>query len=530
LKFENPSRRRSAPIIAIIFPFVFFPLSTMAADRRPNVLLIVADDHSADVIGAYGNKKAQTPNIDRLAAEGVRFDRAYCNAPICTASRQSFLTGRYPHAVGVTLLHHVLDDGAYTLAHRFHDAGYRTAAFGKMHFNARMLHGFDTYYDEDLCRKEFAQRPLRPLPLAIDTLPAWRPGKDPARIWLNSFYRPLGRYDEDMPGTQYARHALAYLNEHRAEPFFVQIGFTEPHSPYHFPIEFYHRYSPADFAVPVPGPEDAGQIPKVFAELTREEKQGIIASYYTSVAFLDMNIGSVLAGLDALKLADDTLVIYIGDHGYHLGEHGRFEKHSLYERAVRAPLIMRFPGHIKSGTSTKAFAEFVDIVPTALDYAGLPVDRDQSPPRDLHGFSLKPLLDGKVDSVREAVFAEYQHTEEAMIRTDRYKLIYQTSKAPDFLWIGYEPVVPPQGRSVRLFDVQADPDEMHNLADRQENAKVVSDLLDRLADRYRRIPPVGPPPPADLSREAFLDWAIAPRYAGKPATPPRGTRSPAGRG
>ena len=482
-----------------------------AQTRRANLLIVVGDDHRAEAYGAYGSTLARTPNLDRLAASGVRFDRAYANSPMCTSSRQSFLTGGYPHAVGVTLLRHVLDDDAYTLAERLREVGYRTGAFGKMHFNSNKLHGFEVHCTPREFRRKYGQRGAdRPLPEGLEVLPPWRPFKDHARIWLNGFYRPMGRYDDEMPGTWYARRAIEFMKEHRDEPFFVQIGFHEPHSPFWFPVELANRYNPKDMPVPTPGPEDAGQIPKIFADLTPEDKQGIIASYHTSVAFLDLNVGRVLSALEELGLADNTMVIYLGDHGYHLGEHGRFEKHCFYERAVRAPLVVRFPGRIPSGTHAAALVEFVDIVPTVLDYLGISFDRNQPPPRDLHGFPLRPLIDGKVARVREAVLSEYQPTEEAMVRTERYKLIYGTSKT-DVNWLGYEPVEPPTGRTVKLFDLEADPQEMHNAAHDPDKGPIVSALLDRLVDWYRRIPPKGEPPPANLSRLEFLDWAIAPR-------------------
>ena len=480
-----------------------------APARSPNLVLIVGDDHRNEAYGAYGGKLARTPNLDRMAASGARFDRAYANSPMCTPSRQSFLTGRYPHAVGVTLLRHALGEEAYTLAERLREAGYRTGAFGKMHFNSNRRHGFEVHRTPGEFRNKYGERPGdRPLPQGLDVLPAWRPFKDPARIWLNGFYRPLGRYDDEMAGTWYARQAVAFMEAHRDEPFFVQVGFHEPHSPFWFPVEFANRYDPKQMPVPTPGPEDAGQIPEVFADLAHDDKQGIIASYLTSVAFLDLNVGRVLTAIEELGLAENTLVVYLGDHGYHLGEHGRFEKHCFYERAVRAPLVVSFPGRIRPGTSSKALVEFVDIVPTVLDYLGVPFVRSEPPPHDLHGFSLRPLIEGKVGRVRDAVFSEYQHTEESMVRTERYKLIYRTSKAATD-W--YKPVEPPEGRGVKLFDLRADAEEMHNVATDPANAQIVSALLDRLVAWYRRNPPKNEPPPPNLSRLEFLDWAIAPR-------------------
>ncbi len=276
------------------------------------------------------------------------------------------------------------------------------------------------------------------------------------------------------------------------------------------PVDFTQRADPRRMPVPLIGPEDVPQIPKIFAGLSWSEKQGIAAAYHTAAAYLDLNVGRVLAAIDELGLKDDTLVIYLGDNGYHLGHHGRFEKHCCYERAVRVPLVMRLPGRIPAKSATAALVEFVDVVPTVLEYLELPPPANEPPPRDLHGQSLRPLIEGRTDRLHDTVFSEYQHTGMAMIRTATHKLIYRTSRAADN-WIGYEPIIPPEGRGVFLYDLVDDPEEMHNIAADPENAGLVSDLFDRLADVYRRKPPVGDPPPDNLSREEFLDWAIAPR-------------------
>ena len=497
---------------------VLFVSSAFGAPRRPNVVLIVADDHSADVYGAYGNKQVRTPHLDQLAAEGVRFEHAYANSPMCTSSRQSFLTGRYCHSNGITMLAHVMPESAFTLADRLREAGYRTAAFGKMHFNSSNLHGFERHRTPRQWHQMDRKRANKPLPEGLDVQPQWKPFKDPARIWLNGFYRPFGRYYDEMPGAWYTEECIQFMTEHRDEPFFVQVGYHQPHSPFRFPVEYDKKLNPKDFDVPKPGPEDAGQTPKIFAVLTDEEKQGIRASYYTATQFMDSLAGEVLKAIDDLGLREDTLVIYLGDHGYHLGEHGRFEKHCMFERPVRAPLVVRFPGRVPRDKVNDALVEFVDIVPTVLDYLKIPPSKQQPADQPLQGLSLKPLIEGRVTKLRDAAFSEYQPTEDAMVRTHRYKLIYRTA-GPVPNWLGYEPVEVTEGRQVRLYDVQADPEEMHNIAGDPANAQIVSAMLDMLADWYRRTPPIGDPAPEGLSREDFLDWAITARdtYARKPA-------------
>src|SRR5262249_15358413 len=178
--------------------------------RRPNVVWIVADDHAPYVLGAYGNAKVRTPNLDRLAAEGMRFDQAYCTSPVCTASRQSFLTGRYPRTVGVTQLQTALPASETTLAEMLKAAGYDTAAIGKMHFNSNLTHGFDLRIDRPEHNKYLREKGRQPMPTGVEVLPPWKPFRDPARVWLNGSYLPFGAVDEDMDGTYFAREAAKF--------------------------------------------------------------------------------------------------------------------------------------------------------------------------------------------------------------------------------------------------------------------------------------------------------------------------------
>jgi choline-sulfatase len=483
---------------------VMAPLPGRAEEKKrpPNVLWIVADDHAAYVCGACGNDRVRTPNLDRLASEGMRFDRAYCNAPVCTASRQSFLTGRYPRTIGVTQLQTPLPESEVTLAKLLKTAGYDTASLGKMHFNSNLKHGFDVRIDRPEYNQQLRARGKQPLPEGIEVLPDWKPFKDPARVWLNSFYRPFGAVDADMVGTYFAQQATRYLQEKRDRPFFLMVSFYEPHSPFHFPIEYRNRHKPESFAVPKVGPEDDGQIPAVFRDLTEKEKQGIIASYYTSTEFLDKNVGVVLDALKQSGKAGDTLVVYNGDHGYLLGQHGRFEKHCCYEPAVRAPLLLRFPDRIQPGQSTQALVEFIDIVPTILDYVGVAI------PEKVQGKSLVPLLRG-AKGHRERVFVEYAENEEAMVRTDRWKLIYGTGKRERK--DGYQTGKPLPGRTIQLFDLDKDPEEMTNLARRPEQAKRVAELTEQLAEHLKRTARQPELLPRDGDVHTLLEFCLQPR-------------------
>ncbi len=471
-------------------------------DRPPNVLILCADDHAAYVTGAYGNELVRTPNIDLLAAGGLRFERAYCNAPVCTASRQSLLTGRYPRSIGVTLLRTPLPDAEVTLAETYKLAGFDTAAIGKMHFNSNLAHGFDLRVDAREHRQWLRGQTVPPIPRGVEVQPPWRPFRDPARVWLNSACRPIELPEAQSDGVYFADQAAQFLQAPRAKPFFLFVSFYQPHAPYRFPLEYRGKYDPAEFDVPEPGPEDDDQIPEIFRELTREEKQGINAAYYTSVEYMDACVGRVLDALDDAGLADDTLVIYFGDHGYMLGQHGRFEKHCSYEEAVRVPLVMRWPKRIAAGRRTRAFVELVDLAPTIHELCGYQV----TPP--LQGRSLVPLIDAQTTKHRDHVIVEYAQNDEIMIRDNDWKLVYERGKRRrDDGYDTGRPLVPDQ---FRLYDMYADRREMRNVVDDPANAATVKRLTDLLVEHLavtsrepKLVPPITDP-------MALLDYCVQP--------------------
>jgi choline-sulfatase len=484
--------------------------------RRPNVLWICSDDHAAYVAGCYGNTTVRTPNIDRMAGGGMRFDGAYCNSPICTASRASFLTGRYPRSVGVTLLPSALPEKELTLGELLQAAGYDTAYFGKIGINTEVSHGFSNRLDlKDVRDWLRARGGPRPLPAGVAVQPPWKPFRDPARIWLNADNRPADYVDADSPATFFTESAEQYLAAHRDRPFFLMLGYYEPHSPFRYPVEFRGRHDPAGFVVPWVGPEDEDQVPKIFRDLSGQDRQGIQAAYYTSVEYLDAKVGRLLQALDRLGLADNTVVVYTGDHGYQLGQHGRFEKHCMYEESVRAPLLIRYPPAVKPGSSSAALVEFIDILPTVLDLCGVET------PKDVQGRSLAGLLRGRTDRHREQVFVEYGHSEEAMVRDGRYKCVFIRGKRERD--DGYATGRPLPGNVVKLFDEQDDPGEFTNLAGRPDHRKEVERYLALLVEHMRRTARLPEHIPTTSDPLEFLDFCAQPRDAiPKPA--PAGTR------
>ena len=297
--------------------------------------------------------------------------------------------------------------------------------------------------------------------------------------------------------------AIEYLEENRDRDFALWVSLQEPHSPFDFPIEYRDRFRPRDFDVPDPGPEDGAQIPLIFRGLSHEDKQGINAAYYTSVEFLDYNMGRILAALRRLRLEEDTLVVYMADHGYSLGQHGRFEKHCSYEPALRVPLMMRWPGRIRQGVVQEA-TQSVDVPATILDLLGagaLPIQ---------HGRSLRPYLmaSGGLDPL-PFVFSEYLENEEACVRTPRWKFVHCSGKRARK--DGYETADPTPGRYVKLYDRQADPNELRDVSAVQPDQ--VRRFQSSMLEVFRRTHPDASAEPSRFSTPELLDWYLRPRDA-----------------
>ena len=463
--------------------------------RKPNFVFILADDHAGYVLGVDGNRLARTPHLDAFSRESVRFSRHFCNSPVCTPSRQSLFTGQMPHSAGVTRLPTPLAEDKPTLAKQFQKAGYTTAVFGKMHFNRPGMpgmHGFDVACTEDVLTREWQDR-VKPaaLPPSTKTKPLpWKPLKDPARIWLNADKFPYPCYERDMRASFQMAETERFLERHKDHPFALWVSFLEPHSPFDFPVEYADKYPPGGFQVPEPGPEDGPQIPLIFRDLTAADRRGIIAAYYTSVEYLDSNIGRLLRKLGELNLDANTLVVYTADHGYCLGQHGRFEKHCGYDPALRVPLMLRYPGRIRPGV-VHDMTEHVDVSATITDL----MEVEALPVR--HGRSLKPHLEQHRVVPREYIFGEYLENEEVYIRTDRWKFIYCTGRRGRT--DGYATGNPTPGRYEILYDLRSDPGEFRNVADRHPD--VVNRLTKVMLERFRET---------HVSRDKSLDWYLRP--------------------
>jgi arylsulfatase A-like enzyme len=465
-----------------------------------NLLLIVADDLSDAYLGAAGDRHGATPNIDALAREGVMFDRAFCNSPLCTPSRQSFITGLLPHAVGVTRLETPLPEGSMTLGNWLGELGYRTAAIGKMHFNSASLHGFDTRIDVGDWLDDLRRNP----PQGGDHRVPWKPFIDPPAVWLNARCNDCGLPVESMQSKYFVDRAIESMSQNRGRPFAMVVSFYDPHAPFQFPREWKGRYRAGDFPAPAVSDRDREDRPQVFSSLTPGDFQGIQAAYYTSLSFLDSQVGRLIRALDDSGLGRDTLVVFLGDNGYMLGQHGRVEKNCFYEPAVRVPLILRRPGHLVGPGHISDMVELVDVFPTICHLLRVP-----APPL-LHGTDLAPLIERMPGARGRAnVFSEFNENEEAMVRSDRYKLVVGTGRRErkDHLASGK----PLAGPYQRLYDLERDPDETTDLANAPRLASTRAELLQRMYERFASSWRKRDPIPPGLGRLEAIHWCLRPR-------------------
>ena len=492
--------------LALSFHF-FGCKSTKNPDQKDtplfdNIVMIIGDDHSTNVIGCYGNDIIRTPNLDRLASQAVMFTEAFANAPLCSASRQSLLTGKYPHATGVTLLFTSFTADQETLAEHLKKFGFKTGFVGKMHFNNNLPHGFDYRIESSDWKKYFSSVQQPPLPDTLQYRGPWKPFRDPIRIWMNADMLPAPVYDRFDEGTWFAGKANEFIEANKNNRFCLWIGFHEPHSPFNFPIEYAGRHKPDEVLLPAGSPEDDRWIPKIFKDLSESDRRGIITSYYNSVEYLDKNVGSIIHTLDSLGLRKKTLIIYIGDQGYLLNDHKRFEKHMMWEPAERSPLIITGGDAFDPGRNSKALTEYVDLVPTINDALGV------SQMKGIQGVSLMPVLEEKTDHHKDFVFAEYLADNKAMIRTEHFKYIFTSGKHD--LAQGYETGLGAPGISSRLYDLDQDPNETTNLANKPEYAGKMQELQLLMLNKFKSTHPKAHELPEGLSVEEQLVWFCEP--------------------
>lgn len=449
-------------VVALASQIIFGTRPGAAAQRsRYNVILIASDD-LRPTLGTYGNKIVKTPNLDKLAARGIRFDRAYTQYPLCNPSRSSLLTGKYPTQTGVMDNEHyfrALHPELVSLPQHFKANGYVSLRAGKI------FHG------------------------GIDDTDAWTEGGEPRNFTgarrppsnPNSAERTahsdrivvVEGNGEDTGDYRTATQAIGFLEKYKDEPFFLAIGSAKPHSPPSAPKKFFDMYDadaiplPVDFASRPQSPTGFPEISIarrntdlfINREASPRDAREMIRAYYASVSFMDEQVGRVLDALDRLKLREKTIVVFWGDHGYHLGEKGKWSKaYSLFEVATRVPLIIAGPG-IKRGASTRT-VQLLDLFPTLVEFCDLPGPY-QAPAR-LEGHSLKSLLHNPRARWDYPAFSvvRYQGKLGKSVRTDRWHyVLWDDGKAGEM-----------------LLDHANDPNELKNLAADPAYAQTVGEM------------------------------------------------------
>lgn len=447
--------------------FSCFPAADACAATatKPNVLFIIADD-LCNHVGTYGDKIVKTPNIDALAARGVRFDRAYVQYPLCNPSRNSFLTGLRPDTTrvfGNDIVFRAALPEALTMPQSFRSNGYFTASIAKIFHVSQ----WDPRHPEEQPGSWKLDDP-RSWDYRINTKPSELGTKGDYLYLAGSVpgdklnYRLIAEGDDDdQEDGQAVRDAIALLEQKRDKPFFIGVGFRRPHAAWVAPKRYFDMYPLASLRLPDPGSREG--VPAL-AFTNREPNYGIpdemlrmLQGYYASTTFMDAQLGRLLAALNRLGLADNTIIVMIGDHGWHLGEHGLWHKQTLFEECARAPLIIYAPGAKGNGRPCARLVEFVDLFPTLADLCGVPA------PSGLAGASLRPLLDNPAAPRSRPAFTQVLRAGNKMgrtVRTDRWRYTE---------W--------DEGRAgTELYDHERDPGEHTNLAREPRHVGIVDEL------------------------------------------------------
>lgn len=427
---------------------------------KPNILVILSDQHSQRYSGCYGHPVVQTPNLDRLASRGLRFDNAYCDSPICVPSRSAFMTGRRVSTLEIWDNNTVLPSDETTLGHRLNDAGYEAVLCGRMHFNGDdKTHGFQAQIAED--------------PDANASIPNWAAGGEVAghSLTLETLAkRPKvgnGFPRDDLAGER----AAEFIRQRsgNARPWAMVVGFMHPHGPWNAEQEYWDLYNEDDIDLPASeSPADSHPIHQRNRRLRQMPADGYPGNivrrnrhaYYAVISRMDEKVGQILDALETSGQADNTIVVYVSDHGEMLGEHGLWMKSSLFEDSIGVPLIMAGPG-IPCGVRNENVV-LSNLTATVCDLAGADT-------AGMEGRSFRCLIDGGGKWDNHALIEYYATWTErplAALRRDQYKLIASLDEPP------------------QLFDLEEDPKEKSDLTGNPEFAMVLQRLQTELATHW----------------------------------------------
>ena len=486
---------------------------THAAEvRNPNVLFIIADDLNV-FLGCYGDPLARTPNLDQLAKRGVRFEKAYCTFPLCGPSRNSMLTGLYPNSNGILSNAQIFRQTVperISLPQAFRQQGYFAARVGKLyHYNVPTSIGTEGHDDP-------ASWELQLNPAGVDRT------EEEGRIFSlrpGSFGGSLSWYASPKPDAEHtdgkvaadAEWVLERCAKQKDRPFFLAVGFFRPHTPYVAPKKPYYDFYPEEKMRVVPNiKEDQLDIPSAALASYKAEqdklddhlRRSALQAYYASISFMDAQLGHVIGALDRLGLSENTIIVFTSDHGYHTGEHGLWQKQSLFEESARVPLLIVTPDGRSKNTVAKSPVSHIDLFPTLMDLAGLKA------PAGLQGQSLTPIIKdpgakGRGWSLSQVVRGGgFKRFGSSPSVGDDGKRFFGYSLRTD-RWRYTEWDEGKQG--TELYDHDSDPSELVNVAGKPEHAALVSSLQRQLRDAAKSSFPEGGTTP-ELKKDAGL-WA-----------------------
>ncbi len=446
--------------------------------EKLNVLFIISDDLTATAVSSYENQACHTPNIDRLASEGIRYTRAYCQYPVCGPSRASFMFGYYPNATGtygyVSGRENVGDRKSWSQL--FKENGWFTARVSKIYHMGVPIDietGSDGTDDEASWTERYNSQG-----------PEWK-AEGEAELVQNNPYGLKPRQGgnvmtivkadgDDLAHSdgKTAQKATELIRQHKNEPFFLAVGFVRPHVPFVAPKAYFEPYPYQQVVLPPKVENDWDDIPprginyvtSVNGQMSEEQEKKAVAAYYASVSYMDAQVGKVLNTLKEEGLENKTIVIFTSDHGFHLGEHRFWMKVSLHEESVRVPLIIKVPG--KKPAVCHSFAELLDLYPTVAELAGLHYSRH------LQGKSLVKTLDDPEHHVRDAAFSVTQGGKSFLLRTSKWAYIQYDEDA---------------GSGIELFDMEYDPKQFNNVAKNPQYRQIVAEFQDRLKSKLAEI-------------------------------------------
>ena len=445
----------------------------VAADQRPNVLFIISDDLN-NSLGCYDHPLVKSPNIDRLAARGVRFERAYCQFPLCGPSRNSMLTGLYPNSTGILSNSQIFRQTIPThlsLSQALRLQGYFAARIGKLyHYNVPKSVGTNGHDDPGSWELELNPAGCDRL-LEEPDIFSLRPGNFGGTLsWYAS---PRGDllHTDGMLATD-AEWVLERCARDKERPFFLAVGFYRPHTPYVAPKEYFKGYPQKKMPLVEGVEEDQQDLPalalgshkKEHDLLTDDLRQQAIQAYFASITFMDAQVGRVLDALDRLCLADNTIVVFTSDHGYHLGEHGLWQKMSLFEESARVPLIIAAPGMSENGGVAKTPVGLIDLYPTLTELCNI------DGPENLQGQNLAPILKDPTLPGRGWALSQVRRGSN---KKQTFGFTLRTPRWRYTEWDGGK-----QGRE--LYDHENDPLEQKNLADDPAQAARIAEFADTL--------------------------------------------------